>query len=258
MSRLIGPLPRWASTIGLCGRAEPGRGAAKHALLEATDRDATGPGGTSGIARPGIDPRATTSTRTRQGLIRTTKRPAANAGSSIRQPTSPIPRHRRYFGGGCRHAAGAGRRQPSRCSPMFDGGGFPRNGPVGVGAGWGCCSGSTKLSRRLGMLSFAQWYELVIPNTRRAGAAGRRRASQPTSCTRTPLERLAACGFDTYAMEPPARHARHSGGEGYPLPGLAHLRVPKGAVRLLGVPEQLGWRSWLPGNATFNQTPLLI
>ncbi len=81
-----------------------------------------------------------------------------------------------------------------------------------------------------------------------AGAAGRRGAHRRSrqAARDTPLERLAACGFEAYAMELTRASL------GIPVvkvivPGLAHFRRPQGAGRLLGVPEQLGWRSLLAG-----------
>ncbi len=107
-------------------------------------------------------------------------------------------------------------------------------------------------------IALAEWYDAAdvetMPWLAPHGVAGRTGAPDNTQSA---LERLAACGFEAYAME----LTRPS--LGIPVvkvicPGLAHFRRPQGVSRLLRTPAQLGWRSLLPETGAFNPAPLII
>ncbi|QJP16171.1 YcaO-like family protein [Starkeya sp. ORNL1] len=225
------------------------------ALLEAIERDATGLWWQRGIARPGIDPHGIASARLRHGLEahddETGRRcwfldlttdiaiPVVAAISIEDDGTLPA------LGVACRpHLADA---MEGAFLEMVQ-------SELALAA----------LLQRLdegepspGDAELARWYELVDPEhapwLAPQGVAGH----LPTRGMGTPLERLAACGFDAYAMEL-TRAALGIPVVKVIVPGLAHFRRRQGAGRLAGVPEQFGWRSWLPGDGTFNPTPLLI
>jgi ribosomal protein S12 methylthiotransferase accessory factor len=108
-------------------------------------------------------------------------------------------------------------------------------------------------------IALAEWYDAAdvetMPWLAPHGVAARTGA--PGDADASSLERLAACGFEAYAME----LTRPS--LGIPVvkvicPGLAHFRRPQGASRLLRAPAQLGWRSLLPEAGAFNPAPLII
>jgi ribosomal protein S12 methylthiotransferase accessory factor len=227
------------------------------ALLEAIERDATGLWWHRGIACPGINPRSIASSRLRQGLIEHGEETGRQCWFLDLTTDIAIP------------VVAAISVEDDGTLPALGVACRPGIADAMEGAFLEMVQSELALGSHMQRLddgevsaidiALAEWYDAAdvetMPWLAPHGAAAR--ADTPDGAHASALERLAACGFDAYAME----LTRPS--LGIPVvkiicPGLAHFRRPQGASRLLRIPAQLGWQSLLPETGAFNPAPLVI